>query len=657
MTIPSSHSHSNGVEARFRSPDRVVDGVPSFTTLDNSSDLINADRLGRLVEVMDTKPLYRALDDALAGYDDRDRFLKRVFRPGAESWRILVADAISGSCLDLDASFGTRSLLFAELDGVDEVYSVDDQLDPLRFLAKRSDYETADSGHPSHGQSRGEAAAPVYPIHADSESLPVPDRAFDTVVVDLAAISQWGKTRRRVTHAAKFVEDGGTLIAPIDGPARLTGLTRLLGIETMGTQAVNPELRDRIEALRATPARYRSLFEELGFDDVEFYALVPSTDDPQYGFALSEPAAVTALLDLELSGDGIVNRLIRQGTSLEPLVDVLQRGYPSYVAVGRRSGTAQTGDSEPRLEGSTPDGGLVVRGRSRSIIVEHDDDGTLKQIRKIPHRRAHAPFVLNERVVADHIENTPTESWIKRTFPDGHLERSRFGPAYVEPIASGIKMSRFISDDPAAFQHVLEVGFDWITEFQQSYRGEDRHLTGDEIREDLSCESLTPPQVPSSLDLFVTPSHGDFQPGNIYLDTQSGGRSTGRPFECADEVSQVIDWEFATVDGNPITDPAFLVIWTIGIAFEDHDDGLERALVQDTTYSEIVSDVVGRYCDAVGLEPIVFQTYLPYVWIRRTQHCEETGATMHYTGHSQKRVERVEFFWEHLDEIGETLMG
>lgn len=651
MTRQSWQSTADTVRSRFRSPDRVLDGIPSYTIPRPGSDLLETDRLQRLLATMDSKPLYRALDDALTGFDGRNRFLKQVFRPGVESWRILVADAFEGSCLDLDAGFGTRPLLIAEMEGVEEVYAADEHIDPLRFLSHRSDYDTPGNGRSPPERSISDSTAPVYPVHADPESLPVPAQRFDTVVADLATISQWDDVRRRAARAAAFVGAEGTLVAPIDGPARLSGLTGALGIETQATRPVDPGVTDLPTAARATPSRYRTLFEKLGFSDVDLYALVPSTDDPQYGFPLSDPVPVVSLLSMQRVDDGFVTRLLREIARHDAPIELLQRWYPSFIAVCRRSETQQAGAT-----GSSDDQRLVVRGRSRSVVLEHEGSD-LRRIRKVPHRRAHAPFTTNERDIPEKIRAKTDSDWIRRTLPTGKVESSRFGPTYVESPAPGERLAQCVSSDPDDFRRVLSIGFEWLTEFHRSYCDAKRRVTGDEIRQNLSVPhlDLSPPTVPTSLTLFSTPAHGDFQPGNIYVDESAPGPRATDGSNRRLEISRVIDWEYAAGADTPITDAGFMTLLTAGMAFGGLYNGIRNAFIRETPHAEIVREVVGQYCAAVGIDPIAFQTYLPYVWIRRHQYCESIGATMHYTGHGQQRAAIIEFLWEHADEIRETL--
>lgn len=645
----------DGVAGRFHSPDRVLDGVASFTMADRQVDVIEPDRLARLLHAMESTPLPVALDDVLTGSDDRDRFLKRLFRPGAESWRLLVADALGGDCLDLNAGFGTRALLLAEVDGVDAVYAVDDRLDPLRFLDRRTDYDR------TAADSEDVPSAPVVPIHASPTDLPIPEQRFDTVVVDLSTVGRPEILQQRITRAAEFVADDGALVALIDGPARLTGLTRLLGVETPGSRRIEPRPGDLPSAIRATPGRYRRLFGTAGFSEVEFQALVPSTTDPKYGFPLSAPPAVDSLLATRNIDTSPTARVLRMLLRRKRVLQLLQRSYPSYVAVCRREGADESSAGTAYRPFAAERGDLAVRGRSRTVVVEHER-GEIARVRKVPHRRTHAPFVTNEWSVPAHIEQRGVDEWVQESIPDGRVEPSRFGPTYVEPPAMGDKLATRISDDPDEFRAALSAGFDWIVALQRSTRGADRHVDADAIRSELSIPhlDLAPPSVPDSLDLFSTPIHGDLQPGNVYVragNATSRGRdaSVVGPNNRGYEVGTVIDWEYAAVDGNPIVDPAFHVLWTAGLAFDGLYNGIRRALIEDTTHSRIVSELVGWYCDAVGLDPRVFVTYLPYVWIRRQQYCAEIGATMHYTGQGRRRAKVVEHLWEHREAIGETL--
>lgn len=207
------------------------------------------------------------------------------------------------------------------------------------------------------------------------------------------------------------------------------------------------------------------------------------------------------------------------------------------------------------------------------------------------------------------------------------------------------------------------MGFDWLARFQNR-NGTNTFLRSPETaREELSVpeHDLIPPPIDGPLPAFRTPCHGDFHPKNVFVAGESASSSdNGRQSVAGSDapvgtVTAVIDWELATMHGNPIVDPAFFALQTSALAFGDLETGIETAFATETPYSAVLSDVVGDYCAAVGVSRDTFFAYLPYVWIRRLQLCADRGATASYSGRALRRAEDVRYVWDRREEIGRVL--
>ncbi len=606
------------------SPQAMRDGVPSHTPIDRSPS-VDDEALSRLFAALEHQPLREALGELP---EKRATPLRTgLFEDAADAWRIPVVEHVEGDCLDVNARFGTRSLLLAEL--AEEVHAVDPSLDALRFLDRRDDYDSAKR---------------VSPVHATLEDLPSPTERYRSVVADFTGRDRPNDLSGALNALSTLVAADGSLLLLLDGWPRLTGLTDAAGVG-LPTAGGSSGVRDSV---RASARGYERLLNRSGFAAVDVFALVPDPIDPSFVVPVDDDAAVRRLFRSGLGSVAGVERLVKRIASAANDVGILDQCWPAYLVAARR----QADDVTSRR-------GLLCRGGSRSALLAGTDD-TIEGVTKFPHRRAHTEFIEDEvRIVGQLREDGPSDSSI----PSGTEMTTRFGPTYVEQQVEGKPLSRAVTDDLDRFREVLEVGFHWLSRFQIRHCTNTFLQSPETVREDLSLPALdlAPPPIDSPVTMFRTPCHGDFHPKNVFVadgpesSSADGRRSTMSSIDTVGPVTTVIDWELATMHGNPIVDPAFFALQTSALALGDLETGVELAFATETPYSAVLRDVVGEYCSAVGVSRNTFLVYLPYVWIRRLRLCADRGATASYTGRALRRADDVQFLWDRHEEIDHVL--
>lgn len=655
-------------------PDAIRNGVPSWTTVTDPPSGIDTETVTALTEATAAGTVRDALARTFptgrdGGPSVADELAAReaLFVDPADVWRIPVADAIGGRCLDVNAGVGTRSLLLAEL--AESVDAADTELESLSFLAARDDYAVGDR---------------VTPIHAETAALPKPSNPYETVVADLTGANRPVSLSKTVADLTEHLASDGALLLLLDGWPRLAGLTDAVGFGVPRRAGDGGALSRAFGAAGAGIRGYERLLSSLGFENVDLYGLVPDPSDPSYVVPTDDPGAVRRLFDVGGAGNA-VDRLAVRGAGFAQRVGILDGCWPAYLAVCRagpgsdaESGDFGSGefDADPldeREDGdpSTPaTRGLVTRGGGRSTVLVDGEDGSLAGVTKVPHRRAHAEFALDEcrtmRALREGDGTEPDRSGIlgdaesapvPETIPSGTVTMTRFGPTYSEEPARGVPLSGSLSRDPEDFRRVLERGLDWLARMQLRYGSGPFERSPEAVTEDLRFEEfgLEPPPVDRPIRLFETPCHGDFHPKNVFVerggtsvDANATGGGTG-------PVTAVIDWELGSVADNPIVDPAFFVLQTARLAFGGLEEGIDGALASPGPHANAVRDVVDDYCDAVGLSHRAFTTYLPTVWIRRLRRCSERGATASYSGRALRRASDVRTVWDRRSEISAVL--
>lgn len=548
---------------------RVYDTIPSFIELSkNLNGQLDQVELAELADRVENTMIHEAVLEFLADHSSRSEVISEIFDVRREDWRVLVADDLSGRCLDMRAGYGRRSMLLAEL--VDEVYAVDSSLEKLRILAGRNDYESSDR---------------VIPVHTQINRLPFSKRVFDSIVCDLTghditAVEQYVRT------LSKYLDTNGSLLITIDGWPRQTGLLDQLGIDPVSTK------HHKMSML--TPARIQSTFPDDEFDDFRFVALLPTAQRLRYCTEIDDPLALRRLLE-SICPNSHRGTILKAAIGIGDKLGLLEQSFPSYLVVGRKGATT----SQDKLQFQHP---VLISGRARAVILNQNDTG-LTRVCKVPNRTAHESITAHEISLLKQLRTS--EKPITRTLPIGTTVESRFGTIWEETPATGRPLDEHLTDDLRSFEQALDVGFEWLVDFQNTYRNRNITHSPRTIRENLTVDdlNLVPPDDYESLELFETAVHGDFLPQNIYIESGS--------------VSSVIDWELGGLSGNPIVDPAFFVLkTTMGIS-EGFSDALHEIFVKDSAISRIIWDRINRYCDEVGISTKVFVTYFPYVYVRR----------------------------------------
>lgn len=654
------------------SPD-VVKGIPSLTDGNPAPPGTGREEVRTLLSELNQQPLQAAVNATFGLSPTAGRARTALFDDAADAWRIPIAERLGGRCLDINTGFGTRAALLGEL--CETVYATDPSLDALRFLSARTDYSHSD----------------VVPVHTTINELPMPTEPFETITANLVGEYRPDDLKRTVEQLSERLKPGGTLVVVVDGWPRVTGVAPAVGIGNAQQSTRDTISKTRLRtAASASEYHYRSLFAECGFTDLSLYALLPGPVDPSFIFDVSDTAAVRWLLGGQLSSH---DRTASAAESVSKLIDrtgLLEQCYPAYLVVGQKpdkqtdhtaettqnvttatqgrpwwndenqltpmSISAVSTESSPSVAESsntvetsatsvntstppTKPQWLLTRGSARSVILALEDD-TIKRVIKIPHRSAHAQFQLDEHTVLDSVRSTDNQT-IRSALPQGQLSDSRFGPVYTEQVVPGTPISAEITTDPNRFASIIRRGLDWITTFQQIYRGKTVEKSPQEVTEQLTVSALdlTPPPIEESVTVFETPVHGDYHPRNVFIED--------------DTISAVIDWELGSTSGNPIVDPAFYIIQVASTAFNGVRNGLDAIFADSTEHSQIVQEAITTYCNRVGLSTKTFGIYLPAVWIRRLKMCLERGATMSYTGKATRRANHVRSLWEHQQTIFE----
>ncbi|ELY48958.1 methyltransferase domain-containing protein [Natronolimnohabitans innermongolicus] len=610
LSLESLHCRHCGFDGEFKH------GIPSLTpaagtrpTAGDEPDAtgLEPDELRLLAERAETGSIREATTTVLEDHPARGDALSTIYDVNRESWTALVGGTITGRCLDVDAGFGRRAHVLSEL--ADSVVAVDSNLEKLRVAATRTDYD---------GTER------VLPLHTTEDRLPFGPNSFDTIVADFTG-SSTGEMRTRLSRLSEYLTDDGTLVFTADGWSRRSGLTELLDADT--TEAIpSGALTD------GTPGTYRSMITAAGFDSASLYSLFPTADRPLFVFGVDNERAVDLLAEILLSDYGRFARMGKPLVSLANRTGLLDRLHPSVLAV------CENGDADGgSLERSTTfDDPLLVPGRTRSVVLETDDDG-LETVWKFPNRRAHAPFTERENAVLSSLQvsNEP----IVETLPRGTDVETPCGEARVETPVAGEPLADDLSRNLRSYERVLRLGFDWLIEFQQAFRGPTVTRSPAEVRDDLSFAptGIEPPPIDESVTTFFTPVHGDYLAGNIHVD--------------GSDVTSVIDWEYGAFEASPIIDAGFLALNTAMRVFGGLEDGFRTVFCGDNEYARIMRSMIRGYCREVGIPVRTFELYLPSVYLHRLELDWRFDAVSTYTEKMESRSEIVEYVFENLSDV------
>lgn len=180
----------------------------------------------------------------------------------------------------------------------------------------------------------------------------------------------------------------------------------------------------------------------------------------------------------------------------------------------------------------------------------------------------------------------------------------------------------------------------WLVRFHGSTT--DRHVRDPTRKYSKLAERVTDPGMPSvkrfidADDLFLGPTHGDFDGTNILLDDEYA-------------VTGVIDFEYFTLDGVPLVDLMKLVLQTGRHIFGDLEAAVEGAFFRNCRFSRSVGAVVDEYCARLDVDRSDLLAALPMYPLLRlgptpeTDHSDKQRSA--YRSMHRRLVEEP-FVWE-----------
>lgn len=549
-----------------------------------------------------------AVDYLLERVEDPRPFLTTLFGVGFDAWYVLVADDVSGRCLDATGDWGRTVPLLGAL--ADEVHSVQDS-EPARQMA----------------EARADDAG--TPVVAATDRPSLPDEPYETIVATEPAAPTDAFFARAAAYRDSLTDDGSLFLAA-DGWPRTTGLTDALGLEVRPSTT-----RSASSVLRATPSKIAAELTAIGFDQVECYAFLPTRDRFRWVVRADDPDAIEWVVNA-VDVDAPLSGLLRAGATLAARFGVVGRSLPSYLVVCRNEAASVPATRRSRV---------LRRGANRSILFDVEG-GEVEAVRKVPTVPQHAAF--NERAVetvsALHDADLPCAG----TLPEPDLEPSAVGPVLVESPASGTPLRDVVdgadTPKPAAFDRVLRTGLDWIRGFQRAHRGDERTRSPEAVRRELAVPrfDVAPPAVDRPVTLPVVPSHGDFHPGNFLVDDDGS-------------VDAVIDWEYSRLQGDPVSDPAFYVLKLAAFSFGGFRDGVRTALLEETPHSRLVYQRLAAHCDASGLDPAAFGYYVARALVEQATIHARTDSPWQYHVNPREKADKVRFLYDNIDAIVDRL--
>ena len=547
--------------------------------------------------------------------------LTALFGVGYDGWYALVADDITGRCLDLTAGWGRTTPLLSRL--AETVYTYQPTDLGRRFLAARPSLEEGDA----------------VSLVADDLASVVRDRSFETIVTT----GPRPPDSDFVSHIDRLVPaltDDGTVITEIDGWPRTTGLTELVGLERSSPMG---ERRSLATVSRSLPARFTTALEDRGFDDIELFGLLPGGRQYRWVVPIDDPDALEWVLKT-IEGETTATRLLRGGAAIANRLGVVTQSYPSYVAVCHRSSRDPAADAGSETEPTR----VLRRGANRSIVFELSD-GRLETVWKVPNTPRHGRY--NQRAATTLSALTASSEPLTGTLPDVTLEPSPLGPTLSEPPAVGTPLANVITrwetpPDPDTFARGLEIGLDWIETLQRTHAGPRKTVAPDAVCHALTPAAfeVTPPPVSEPLEFPTGPAHGDYHPGNVLLADDGS-------------IERVIDWEYSALDRNPIADPGFYVLKLAELAFGDFETGVRAVFLEETPYAQRVRKRLIAYCDAIGVRPVTVGTYLGHALVTQIDVHFEVDSPWRFHTSPREKADRLAFLYDNLDDIVARIDG
>ena len=583
----------------------VRHGIPSFVADedDDEVDWIAEGDLESLVDITTDRSIRDASKIVLSGHDDESELVADLFDVRRDAWLAMCSGVVTGRCLDLSAGFGRRSMVLGEVAST--VYGVDSSVSKLRIFDARSDYESS---------------ARVAPVHASVTTLPFPDGYFDTIVADLSR-SNDGTVHSTLVGLREYLSDGGTVICIVDG------LMRGLAGPALDDDSWFEEIYSTVANRWNTPRTLVSQARRAGFEHVEIYASIPTQTDPLFVFDVGDDGSTSIMSEFIATGGTIRSWGVTKFLDIVSTLGLFERMLPSYVLVCHTKPPSQRRFDEP----------LVIPGRARWVVLD-GVDGKLNRVWKIPNRRAHVPLTEREHSVLSYLN--ARDDPITSTIPNGEMIETEFGATRVEEPVDGGRLSEQLGADLASFDTVLRCGFEWLIEFQRTYRGDPIVRSPTDVREDLKFEpaGVKPPMIDEPVETFLTPVHGDFNSQNIQV---RDGTVTG-----------VIDWEYSAIEANPVIDAGFLVLDTANLAFGGFEEAYRELFTGRTDHARVARGWIETYCDALDLPVETFERYLPSVYLHRLELDWRFGAVSTYTTKMEVRADLVEYMLENPIDLG-----
>ncbi|MFP8889338.1 phosphotransferase [Natrialbaceae archaeon A-CW2] len=552
-----------------------------------------------------------AIDSIVETAERPNAVLNDLFGVGHEGWYTLISDEIGGDCLDISSGFGRHIHLLGAL--VDTLYTLEPDPHRVRFLQARVREEEQN----------------IVPVQGDEDSIPFKPESLDTIISRNAPLE--GSTYSdRLEYLYSLLATDGSLVIELDGLTRVAGLTHLAGLETRDGKSFSSLLH----LPQALLSRYNSCLERAGFESVQWYAICPTDDCFEWIVPLESDAIGWLLATQKPSSTH--GKLLHATATVASRAGLLHHLFPTYLAVCQKQSDSNVG----------PTNELLRRGATRSIVFEIAD-GSIRRVRKPPNDPRHAHF--NERAehVLSHLQAGPTA--FAATIPTVSLEASDLGPVLVDEPMRGKPLRKTVRpqtlrEDPESFDRMLRIGLDWLEQLNANFSGRTQRLSPEQAQASLSIEALdfVAPTPASPVQYQPVPQHGDFHPGNVAVDQSR-------------TITSVIDWEYATLAGDPVADPAFYAVKLAEYAYGDLERGFTQCFVEPTAHSQVVYDRLRSFCVETSIDPTTFAHYIgsSYVDQIATHFAAKTPYRYHTTPRNKLAV--LNYLYTHVDTVRNRL--
>lgn len=412
---------------------------------------------------------------------------------------------------------------------------------------------------------------------------------YDTVVAAsrMASLGEVAGTSRRM------LRQNGSVLLAIDGWACHLRAT---------DRSISSALRD---LPRWNAWRIRRTLRSADFESITLYGVFPSISEPKFIYPLSQKPAVQWFIENRLRGwKKFAGRAAHA-------VDLFEQGQPGYLAICQPTTNDRTGLADI----SGPESAVTRISYNRVVTFELSS-GRLIRVRKETRPGVADTTVWREQEILDALreESRTVPEAVRGALPAGSVVRPPTGALRLEEPVSGAPIGFQLDQNPVTVGRILHAAYDWLASFQRAYRGEPVVRTPDELRRKARYQELgvtDPPTVGTPVSSFVAPCHGDFHPWNVYADR--------------DGLSMVIDWEYATLSGDPVVDPAHFLLYVCAHIGDDFEDGFDVLCASETDYSKAVRRALNHYCDRVGLSRRGVVAGLTYAHIHTLRTLRELG--------------------------------